>query len=248
MSAPPVKTCLNAVDVLVLAGGLGTRIRQVLGDTPKLLAPIAGRSYLDHLLDWLARFGARRVVLALGHRAEAITEHLARRAPEAIAIETVVEPRPLGTAGAIRLSRPKLRSDPVLIINGDSFADVDLCRFYEHHRRAGAQGTILCARVADAGRYGRVQVDDRGAICGFAEKDLAFRGAALVNAGMYFLSAAFLDRVASATATSLEKDVFERVPPVSLAAFAECGNFIDIGTPESLALADAFFKTRIGRE
>ena len=248
MSAPPGKTCLNAVDVLVLAGGLGTRIRQVLGDTPKLLAPIAGRTYLDHLLDWLARFGARRVVLALGHRAEAITAHLARRATGAIAIETVVEPRPLGTAGAIRLSRPRLRSDPVLIVNGDSFADVDLCRFYEHHRRAGAQGTILCARVADAGRYGRVQVDDRGAICGFAEKDLAFRGAALVNAGMYFLSATFLDRVASATATSLEKDVFERAPPVSLAAFAECDNFIDIGTPESLALADAFFKTRIGRE
>ncbi len=69
-----------------------------------------------------------------------------------------------------------------------------------------------------------------------------------MNAGMYFLSAAFLDRVASATATSLEKDVFERAPPVSLAAFAECDNFIDIGTPESLALADAFFKTRIGRE
>jgi NDP-sugar pyrophosphorylase family protein len=241
VSAPATKQCLDAVDVLVLSGGLGTRIRPVLGDTPKLLAPIAGRTYLDHLLGWLTRFGARRAVLALGHRAEAITEHLARRKSDSLVIETVVEPQPLGTAGAIRFARARLSSDPVLVLNGDSFADADLCKFLNRHRDTGAAGTMLCATVADAGRYGRLQIDERGMIAGFSEKDAAFGGTATVNAGMYFLSASLLDAIASETATSLEKDVFERLPPGSLAAFAECGNFIDIGTPESLALADKFF-------
>jgi NDP-sugar pyrophosphorylase family protein len=240
----PAKSCLNSVDVLVLAGGLGTRIRPALGDTPKLLAPIAGRTYLDHLLGWLAGFGARRVVLALGYRAEAILDHLARHAPQKVAIETVVEPKQLGTAGAVRWARPELHSDPVLIINGDSFADVDLCKFLGCHRHTGAAGTILCAKVAAAGRYGRVQIDNRGAVAGFVEKDAAFRGAASVNAGMYFVSASLLDGIASGTAESLEKDVFARLPPGSLAAFAECDNFVDIGTPESLAMADSFFAPR----
>jgi NDP-sugar pyrophosphorylase family protein len=253
VSVGSAKQCLKSIDVLVLAGGLGTRVRRILGDTPKLLAPLAGRTYLDHLLDWLAQFAASHVVLALGHCAAAIVEHLAQRGPGAIKIETVIEPQPLGTAGAIRLARPRLGSNPVLVLNGDSFADVDLCRFYEYHSRSGAAVTILCATVADAGRYGRVEVDRCGAVFGFAEKDSSFRGAALVNAGMYFVSAGFLDGIATSTATSLESDVFGVMPPGSLAAFTECGNFIDIGTPESLALADAFFgktalKIRIGPE
>ncbi len=241
VTEPLAKHCLNDIDVLVLAGGLGTRLRPVLTDKPKLLAPIAGRTYLDNLFDWLAHFGARRAVLALGYRAEAINEYIARHPPGLMAIETIVEPQPLGTAGAIRFARPRLRTNPVLILNGDSFAEVDLCRFCQHHRTLGAVGTILCATVENAGRYGRVQVDADGAIVNFTEKDAGFCGAAPVNAGMYILSAKLLDSIASGTATSLEKHVFERLPPRSLAAFAECSNFIDIGTPESLAMAAKFF-------
>jgi mannose-1-phosphate guanylyltransferase len=234
--------CLSAVDVLVLAGGLGTRIRTVLGETPKLLAPIGGRTYLDYLLDWLARFGPRRVVLGLGYRAEAIAAHLARREHKTPAIEILVEPQPLGTAGAIRFARPALASDPALIVNGDSFGDVDLCKFYDYHRGQGKAGTMLCTLVDDAGRYGRVQLDEHGkVIIGFIEKDPTFHGRALINAGMYFLSASLLDAIAAGDATSLEKDVFERLSPTSLAAFTECANFIDIGTPESLAQADRVF-------
>ena len=244
MTEPSAKHCLNDIDVLVLAGGLGTRLRPVLTDRPKLLAPIAGRTYLDNLFDWLAHFGARRAVLALGYRAEAINEYVARHPPRLMAIETIVEPQPLGTAGAIRFARLKLRTNPVLILNGDSFAEVDLCRFCQHHRTVGAVGTVLCATVENAGRYGRVQVDADGAIVNFAEKDARFCGAAAVSAGMYILSAELLDSIASGTATSLEKHVFERLPPRSLAAFAECSNFIDIGTPESLAMAAKFLCSR----
>ena len=113
---------------------MGTRIRPVLGDLPKILAPILGRPYLAYLLDWLERFGARRVVLGLGHRAQAVVEYLEDAHPASqIEVTTVVEPSPLGTAGAIRFARGALRSDPVLVMNGDSFTDADLCAFVDRH-------------------------------------------------------------------------------------------------------------------
>jgi mannose-1-phosphate guanylyltransferase len=232
---------LEPLDIFVLAGGLGTRIRPVLGDLPKILAPILGRPYLSYLLEWLERFGARRVVLGLGYRAEAVIDHLDAQPAGPIELATVVEPSPLGTAGAIRLARGALRSDPVLIMNGDSFTDADLCAFVDRHSAGKALGSVLCAEVEDAGRYGRVELDQRGYICGFAEKDAGFRGRALINAGVYLLSAALLDDIAAGQAVSLERDVFERLPSGSLAAFAGRFRFIDIGTPDSLALAGNVF-------
>jgi mannose-1-phosphate guanylyltransferase len=137
-----------------------------------------------------------------------------------------------------------LRSDPVLIINGDSFTDADLCAFVDRHGAAKALGSVLCTEVDDAGRYGRVELDQRGYIHGFVEKDPAFHGRALVNAGVYLLSAALLDEIAASDAASLERDVFERLPAGSLAVYSGRFKFIDIGTPESLALAAGVFAPR----
>ena len=241
--ALPKTQCLATLDVLVIAGGLGTRIQSVLGDTPKLLAPIGGRPYLAYLLDWLRRFGAKRIVLGLGHRAQAVIDFLDRNKPsyDDLTVVTMTEPRPLGTAGAIRFARPNLRTDPVLVMNGDSFADADLCAFVAHHRRVGAKATLLCAEVDDAGRYGRVELDGEGRICGFIEKDPNFHGKSAVSAGVYLFSAALLDEIAGGGATSLEHDVFGRAPSGSLDAFAGPFAFIDIGTPESLKLAERIF-------
>lgn len=233
----PRARCLEALDIFVLAGGLGTRIRPALGDLPKLLAPISGRPYLAYLFDWLERFGARRVVLGLGYKAEAVIGHLNAQPPRRIDVVTIVEPSPLGTAGAIRFARNALQSDPVLIMNGDSFVDADLCAFVECHCRNKAIGTVLCAEVNDGGRYGRVELDRRGRIVGFVEKDAAFHGRALISAGVYLLSARLLDDIASGAAASIEHDVFERLPAGTLAAFAGRFQFIDIGTPESLERA-----------
>jgi NDP-sugar pyrophosphorylase family protein len=233
--------CLAALDIYVLAGGLGTRIRPVLGELPKLLAPISGRPYLSYLLEWLRNFGARRVVLGLGYRAQAIIEYVQEQPNEQIELTTMVEPSPLGTAGAIRFARNHLRSDPVLVMNGDSFIDADLCAFVNRHRTAKAAGSVLCAEVDDAGRYGRVEIDRRGYIHRFVEKDLTIGGRALINAGVYLLSAALLDHIVASNAVSLERDILERLPPASLAAFSGRFRFIDIGTPQSLALADRFF-------
>jgi NDP-sugar pyrophosphorylase family protein len=154
-----------------------------------------------------------------------------------LSVETVTEPQPLGTAGAIRFARQHLRSNPVLILNGDSFADADLCEFVEYHREAQPAVTLLCAEVEEASRYGRVEVDGRGRIKGFVEKDQHFHGSSLVSAGVYLFSAAALDEIAAGNASSLEREVFAGAPTGSLAAFAGKFPFIDIGTPESLAAA-----------
>jgi NDP-sugar pyrophosphorylase family protein len=239
--------CLATVDVFVIAGGLGTRIKSALGDTPKLLAPIGGRPYLAYLLDWLRRFGAKHIVLGLGHRAQAIIDFLDqnRSSYDDLTVETVTEPQPLGTAGAIRFARSNLRTDPVLVMNGDSFVDADLCALVTHHRRAAAKATLLCAEVEDAGRYGRIELDVEGRILGFIEKDPNFHGRSVVSAGVYLFSAALLDAIAASGATSLEHDVFGRAPSGSLAAFAGRFAFIDIGTPESLKLAEGAFAAKL---
>lgn len=237
---------LETLDVFVLAGGLGTRIRPVLPDLPKLLAPIGGRPYLAHLLDWLRRYGARRVVFGLGHLAEPVLDYLERHPTGDFALVTVVEPQPLGTAGAVRFARRALRSDPVLVLNGDSLADVNLYELFVRHceaRNRGAVATMVCTEVDDVSRYGRVDVDDNGWVHRFAEKDSSSGRTALINAGIYLLSAALLDDIAAAEAVSLEHDVFERLPQNSIAAFSGRFTFVDIGTPESLLKATDMFAT-----
>ncbi len=237
MSSGSAEHCLESIDVLVLAGGLGTRVRAVLGDTPKLLAPVAGKPYLAHLLGWLRRFGARRVVFALGFGARAVVDYLGGHRVDGLAVETVIEPGPLGTGGALRFARHALRTDPVMVMNGDSFVDADLCGFLAHHLQAGASASLLCTEVEDTGRYGRVVIDEGGRIQAFLEKNPAHRGTGAVSAGVYLLSARLLDEIAVGAAASLEKDVFERLPPGTLAAHVGRYRFIDIGTPDSLANA-----------
>lgn len=231
---------LGGIDVAVLAGGLGTRIRPVLGDVPKVLAPVNGRPFLDHLLDWLGRFGARRIVLCLGHRAEPVLAHIAGRAGRdaAAGLEVVglVEPEPLGTAGAVRFARSRLLSDPVLVMNGDTFLDADLPGFAARHRAAGAVLSMLCAEVPSVARFGSVELDAQGFVARFAEKD---PGAAdrpgLVNGGLYLFSQGALDDLMRQPGPSLERDVLQTLPPGTIRAETVQTRFIDIGTPESLA-------------
>lgn len=240
LRTPHSATGLDEIDIAILAGGLGTRIRGVLGDTPKVLAPIAiggrTRPFLDILLDWLAGQGARRIVLCLGHLADRVERHLAQISRDNLSIVRVVEPGPLGTAGALRFAGNRLASDPVMVINGDTFVDADLAAMLARHRAAGVRATMLCARMDDAGRYGRVGIGADGTVSRFVEKD-AKAGAGTINAGIYLLGRGVIDDIMGGTATSIERDVLERMPGGSIHAVVTDGRFIDIGTPESLEAA-----------
>lgn len=227
---------LSSIDIAVLAGGLGIRIQPVLGETPKVLAPIGGEPFLALLLRWLAGFGAERIVLCLGIGADAVLDWLAGNAPTGLEIVPIVEPEPLGTAGALRFAAPALASNPALVLNGDSFVDADLCAFLAAHRTGGREASLLCCRVPDAARFGRVEIAD-GGVTGFQEKS-AGPGPGPINAGVYLFSQAMLRRIREMPGRSLERDVFQAAAPGTLGAHTVDGTFIDIGTPESLADAE----------
>lgn len=228
--------CLTDIDVVVLAGGLGTRIRGVLGDTPKLLAPVGGRPFLDVLVARLRAFGARRVVLGLGHLARQIEAYVAAHPVAGVELVTAVEPRPLGTAGALRFLMSRVATDPVLVMNGDSFVGVDLCDVLAAHEKFGAGVSLLAVEATEAGRFGRLDVGDGGLVHSFTEKD-AGAGRGLINAGVYVFSRKALERVAAMPGSSLERDVFPKLLESGVHAVVRDAPFVDIGTPEGLAAA-----------
>jgi NDP-sugar pyrophosphorylase family protein len=233
-------TTLAEIDVVILAGGLGTRVARQLGGTPKVMAPAGDRPFLDHLLRWLAGQGARRVVLCLGHRAEAVLAYLAHAPRHGLEIATVVEPNPLGTAGAIAFARRAFRSDPVLVMNGDTLVELELAQFLASFTKSGASAGLVCAAVDDPARYGQVEIDRAGRVARFREKENAAAGPGWISAGIYLFSGRMLDHVSVIGRGSLERDLFQRLPPGTIHAFRAAGRFIDIGTPETLAAAGAF--------
>lgn len=237
--APGAASPLADVDVVVLAGGLGTRLAGVLQDTPKILAPVDGAPYIRFLLDWLTRSGVRRVVLCLGYLSCKVETWLAENDTPALQIETVTEPAPAGTAGALRYAAGRLSSDAVLVMNGDSFVDGDLEAFLSDFQETNAMASLMCVEVPNVSRYGRVIVNDAGYIDRFAEKDPGITASGLINAGVYLFAKSLLDAIVESPAESLEREVFATAAPGSIRAFPVRGAFHDIGTPESLAAAAA---------
>lgn len=226
---------LTDIDVMLFAGGLGTRMRGVSGDAPKELAPIAGRAFLGHLLDYLAAYGARRVVLCLGHLADHVTAWLAQGdTNRSLDVVCQIEPRPLGSAAALGYVRKDLGTGTVMVMSGNTFLDADLRAFVASHRLSGADASVLCVEVEDAARFGRVEVGPDSRVRRFIDKA---PGRGVINAGVYLFSAAFLDRLDTADTASLTRDVLHKLPPGTLHAHVAKARFIDLGTPESLAVA-----------
>ncbi|MDA1090441.1 MAG: sugar phosphate nucleotidyltransferase [Proteobacteria bacterium] len=234
--------CLQDIDVVILAGGLGTRIKDTLGATPKLLAPIDGTPFLEFVINRLKLFGARRLVMGLGHLAGAVEEYLQGHPPDGLTVVTSVEPEPLGTAGALRHVANLIESNPVMIMNGDSFIAADLCGFLDAHQKSGAVASLLAAYIEDTARYGRLRLSTLGRIEAFLEKDPSRSGPGVINAGVYLFSGVMMEKVCAMDGPSLELDVFEALPADTLNAVIGDGPFIDIGTPDDLARAGDVLK------
>lgn len=230
------KIRIAGIDIVVLAGGLGTRLRSVLPDQPKILAPINGEPYVVFLLDWLRHEGARNVIFSLGFKAGQVEEYI-RGYTGSLALQSSVEPEPAGTAGALRYVHRLVASDPVMVMNGDSFVDADLNDFAAFHAVHEFPISVLCVSLPDVSRYGRVEIGSNNAVTRFAEKDPAYTGAGTINAGVYLFDKAMLDDIVADDATSLERDVFAVMTDGRIGAYVVDGTFLDIGTPESLAAA-----------
>jgi NDP-sugar pyrophosphorylase family protein len=222
----------------ILAGGLGTRLRSVTGELPKVLAEVGGRPFIHHLLEKLVRAGVRRVVLCAGFGADMVRERLGERYGT-LRLAYSEETEPLGTGGALRLALHLLQAaDPVLVLNGDSCAAADLGAFARAHQRSGAIASLVAVAVPDAGRYGALRTDAQGRIRSFAEKGGA--GPGRINAGIYLIGRRLITALPAGKPLSLERDALPKwVRLGRVMAHADDGPFIDIGTPDSFARAGA---------
>jgi NDP-sugar pyrophosphorylase family protein len=230
---------LTGITAAILAGGLGTRLLSAVPDRPKVLAEVAGRPFLAHLLDLFVAAGIRRVVLCTGYRAEAVEAAFGNRYGD-LTIQYSVESEPQGTGGALRAALPLLDSSTVLVANGDSWCQVDLAASWDRHRGCGARASLLLTKVADPSRFGRVEVDHSGRVTQFAEKAPGL-AAGWINAGIYLIDREAIAAIPAGEQVSLEHDIFPAMIGRGLYGFAAGGRFLDIGTPESYAAAEAFF-------
>ncbi len=224
---------------IILAGGLGTRLRGAVPGLPKVLAAVAGRPFLTRLLDQLAQADVRGVTLSTGYMAERVEAEIGlewRGMPVSYSRET----EPLGTGGALRLALGRTPGDPFLAMNGDSYCAADLSALRAFHHARAARATILLTRAADTSRYGRVETGGDGTVLRFEEKG-GLQTPGWINAGVYCLSRKMLEDPPAGTPFSIERDVFPALIGNGLYGFQGGGGFIDIGTPESYEEAQRFF-------
>ena len=231
---------LSKITAAILAGGLGTRLRSVVSGQPKVLAKVNGRPFMAYLLDQLSQAGVKKVVLCTGYLGEQV-EATFGKSYNGLALSYSQEQSALGTGGALRIALPLLKSEPVLVLNGDSFCQADFIYFLNQHITRKATASLLLTEVPDIGRYGSVQLSMDGKIISFEEKGEK-TGTGIINAGVYLLNYTFLESIPKNTNVSLEHEMFPFWINKGLYGFRSKGNFIDIGIPQDYAAAGVFLK------
>jgi mannose-1-phosphate guanylyltransferase len=223
------------VQAIVLVGGEGTRLRPLTSSTPKPALTLVDRPFLAYMIEWLAGHGVSEVVLACGFLPDVLREALAGEEERAgVRIRYVVEPEPLGTAGAIRFAADALGEgleDRFLALNGDVLTDLDLSALLRAHEERGARATIALHPVEDSSAFGLVHSGPEGEVLAFLEKT-GEAAPGEVNAGMYALERSVLDLIPPGENVSIERDVFPRLVGEGLHGLLLDGYWVDIGTPE----------------
>jgi NDP-sugar pyrophosphorylase family protein len=224
----------------LLIGGRGTRLASIVSDRPKPMAIINCRPFVTYLFDQLLEVGIRRFILCVGHLAHVVRDELGTQYKGAEIIYSQ-EMSPLGTAGAVRLAWQDHKSDPLLILNGDSYCGIDFKKFFTAYDPEKMNGLLALIHQEDCRRYGSVTLKDSGEIQRFEEKSTLLHSG-WINGGIYLLSSAIIENIPPDHNISIEKDVFPNLINQGLFGLGFHCPFIDIGTPESFAQAESFFK------
>lgn len=230
---------LNEIDVVILCGGTGSRLREIVDDRPKPMAQINQQPFLDILIDYFCGFGFSRFVLCTGHMSEVIQDYYC---PRSSSLEFIIsdEHIRLGTAGSIKNAEKFIQSDPFLVTNGDSFCPVNLTEFYDFHLLKQARMSMAVVESEETTNSGLVTLDGLQRIISFEEKKAKAR-TGHINAGIYLFQKNILSLIPENTKYSLEYDLFPKLTNQGSFAFVSRETLIDIGTPEQYERARSFF-------
>ncbi|MCB9018188.1 MAG: NTP transferase domain-containing protein [Prevotellaceae bacterium] len=233
------------MDAIILAGGLGTRLRSVVSEVPKCMAPVCGKPFLFYLLSYLNNYKEiEKVILSVGYLKEHIYDWIHDNLSLfEFQIDYAVEDMPLGTGGGIKLALSKTEAENVLILNGDTFFDVDISELYRENKTMASNAALSVAlkKMENFDRYGSVTTDG-ATIISFNEKKHCESG--LINGGIYIINQKNLDLNIYPEKFSFEKEVLEKLSQQQkIAGFEQNRYFIDIGIPEDYAKANEDFKS-----
>ena len=228
--------------VIILAGGFGTRLQKVVSDVPKPMAQINGEPFLNYQLNYLKYFGIKTIIFSTGYLAEKISDYYKTNF-NGLTISYSHETSPLGTGGGIRLAIDKTTDEEVLVLNGDSFFDLNIEQFYKLHKTANSATSLALRNVSDASRYGTIIKNTENKIISFKEKN-GNVNEGIINGGVYILNKNnFIKHTPATKNFSIEKDFFEtKINNQTIFGFEFNGYFIDIGIPEDYLKAQHDFK------
>ncbi len=225
---------------IVLAGGKGTRVARLYPDIPKPMIPVAGQPFLYWVVEWLKSEKISDIVLSAGHLAPQIHAWAEQQSIGDVSLRCVVEVQPLGTGGAVRYGLEGC-APYILAVNGDSLQQADIPSAYSRMMRESLDGAIFATRVNDTSRYGSLVVDESGRLHGFFEKR---SGQGLINTGLYLFRRELLECFPIGVPLSMETDIIPELlrQGAKIGVAVGEGEFLDIGTPESVVLAEDFIR------
>jgi len=218
------------MQILILAGGLGSRLQKIVSDYPKSMVLIRDKPFLEYLILQLKKYDLTKIVLCIGYLRENIKEYFQDGTRWGVEIEYSEEEKPLGTGGAIKLAESFISSDNFLVLNGDSYLDIDFNELIEFHKLRQALVTLALVQVSRPDRYGLVEIDKSSHITSFREKG-AISKSNLINGGVYVFQKEVLNFI-SESSVSLEKDIFPKLIGNRFYGKPQRAYFIDIGVPQ----------------
>lgn len=217
---------------VIMAGGFGTRLKDLTKDTPKPMLPLGGRPVLDYSIELCKRYGITDIAISVYYLKEKIMAHYGDGSRYGVRIIYFEEPEPLGTAGVLRLYQHWL-DEPFMLCNADELKDINLHEMYEQHVANGAAATDALTRVDDPSQYGVVELTESNKIIRFVEKPKREEAPSnLINAGLYIIDPSVIAMVPEGLCM-IEKDIFPKLAEAGrMYGYPFEGQWFDTGTPE----------------
>lgn len=224
------------MEAIILVGGFGTRLKDLVKDIPKPMALVKGKPFLSYVLEYLSFQGISKVVLCVGYKHEIISEYFGASYRD-IQIEYSIETTPLGTGGALKQALEICSESNIFVLNGDTYFPVDLSKLNDFHSKCFSSLTLALKNVGNSDRYGSVILSDENKIAGFSEKTV--HSCKLINGGVYVVNRdLFKELNIIQSSFSLEKEVIEKFYFMNkFYGLVFEDYFIDIGIPEDFERA-----------